>query len=77
MPEPEDTLRESPIDFHSAVAYALHPDKRRLIVIIIAGALLLPTGLSMLLGPPILGENARVVVEPPFTANSPSVSFAT
>lgn len=66
MPVPEDTLRESPVDFDSAVAYALHPAMRRLIIIYVAGALLLPTGLSMLWGPPILGEIARVVVERAF-----------
>lgn len=51
MPEPEDTLRESPIDFDSAVAYALHPEMRRLIILYIVGTLLLPIGLEMFLRP--------------------------
>lgn len=66
MPELEDTLRESPIDFDSAVAYALHPEMRRLIIIYIVGTLLLPIGLSMFLGPPLSGELARVFVERAF-----------
>lgn len=47
MAEPEDTLRESPIDFDTAVAYALHPEMRRLLILYIVGAVLLPVGLAM------------------------------
>lgn len=51
MSQPEATLSESPVDFESAVAYALHPEMRRLILLYIVGALLLPIGLSTFLGP--------------------------
>lgn len=47
MAQPEDTLRESPIDFDTAVAYALHPEMRRLLILYVVGAVLLPVGLSM------------------------------
>lgn len=47
MAEPEDTLRNSPVDFDSAVAYALHPEMRRVIGLAIAlvGAIFLFGGL--------------------------------
>jgi hypothetical protein len=51
MVEPEDTLGESPVDFESAVAYALHPEMRRLIILYIVGAVLLPSGLALFLDP--------------------------
>jgi len=66
MTEPEETLLESPIDFNPAVAYALHPEMRRLIIIYIVGTLLVPIGLSMFLGPPLSGEIARVLIEGAF-----------
>lgn len=47
MAQPEDTLRESPIDFDTAVAYALHPEMRRLLILYVVGAILLPVGLTM------------------------------
>lgn len=49
MTEPEDTLRDSPIDFGSAVAYAFHPEMRRLLILFIVGVILLPFGLEMFL----------------------------
>ena len=51
MAEPEDVLSESPVDFESAVAYALHPEMRRLIIMYVVGAVLLPTGLALFLDP--------------------------
>lgn len=51
MPEPEETLRDSPVDFDSAVGYALQPVMRRLIIVYVVGSLLLPVGLSMFLSP--------------------------
>lgn len=52
MAEPEDVLVDSPVDFDSAVAYALHPDMRRLIILYVVGTILLPVGLSAFLNPP-------------------------
>ena len=62
MPQPEDTLRNSPVDFDSAVAYALHPEMRRLIILYIVGALLLPVGLALFLDPAIFREFASGLV---------------
>lgn len=50
MSRPEQILRESPIDFDTAVAYALHPEMRRLLLLYIVGAILLPIGWGMLHG---------------------------
>lgn len=52
MAEPEEILGTSPVDFDSAVAYALHPEMRRLIILYVVGALLLPAGLASFLSPP-------------------------
>ncbi len=51
MAEPEEVLRDSPVDFDSAVGYALQPVMRRLVIVYVVGALLLPVGLSMFVGP--------------------------
>jgi len=61
MAEPEDTLSRSPVDFDSAVAYALHPEMRRLIILYLVGTLLLPIGLSMFANPFVFGGLARIV----------------
>lgn len=62
MAAPEETLRDSPVDFDSAVAFALQPVMRRLIIVYVVGALLLPFGLSMFLSPTaIAGVVSRVV----------------
>lgn len=55
MPAPEAVLRDSPVDFASAVAYALHPEMRRLIVLFVVGAVLLPVGLAMFVDPARFG----------------------
>ena len=47
MADPETTLRDSPVDFESAVAYALHPEMRRLIILYIVGSVLISLGLSV------------------------------
>ena len=62
MAEPEDTLRNSPVDFDSAVAYALHPEMRRLIILYVVGTLLLPIGLGLFLDPGVFGEFAGGIV---------------
>jgi hypothetical protein len=48
MSQPERTLRDSPVDFGTAVAYALHPEMRRLLILYLVGSILLPAGLSVL-----------------------------
>jgi len=55
MPEPEDTLARSPVDFDSAVAYALHSEMRRLIILYLVGTLLVPVGLSIMITEDITG----------------------
>jgi len=62
MAEPEDTLSESPVDFDSAVAYALHPEMRRLVILYVVGSLLLPIGISMFVSPGLFGEFAGGLV---------------
>lgn len=49
MAAPPDRLRDSPVDFETAVAYALHPEMRRLIILYIVGVIILPVGLEMFL----------------------------
>lgn len=61
MAEPEDTLRNSPVDFDSAVAYALHPEMRRLLILYLVGTLLLPIGVAMFLDPGVFGGVAQIV----------------
>lgn len=51
MAEPEATLRESVVDFDSAIGYALQPVMRRLIIVYIVGTLLLPVGLTAFIDP--------------------------
>lgn len=47
-------VRESPIDFQFAFAYALHPTMRRLIIVSIVGSLLISFGISWFFHPPTL-----------------------
>jgi len=67
MAAPEETLRESPVDFDSAVAFALQPVMRRLIILYLVGTLLLPVGYSAFVAPTaisgIIGR-ALVLVAP-------------
>lgn len=62
MPEPEETLRDSPVDFEAAVAYALHPEMRRLIILYVVGILLLPVGLGAFVNPPFATLPVELVV---------------
>ena len=61
MPEPEDTIRESPVDFDTAVAYALHPEMRRLVILSIAGTFLLPVGMGLFLSSAGFGAGLGVL----------------
>ena len=51
MSDPEEVLSDSPADFDSSFAYALHPEMRRLIIVAVVGSLILPIGLAMFLDP--------------------------
>lgn len=51
MPAPEQVISESPVRFEHAVAYALHPDMRRLIILYVVGLLLTPVGMSWFMRP--------------------------
>lgn len=55
MADTAETLRESPVDFSTAVAYALHPEMRRLIILYVVGTVLLPVGFQGLIGPGVTG----------------------
>ena len=61
MAEPEEVLRDSPVDFDSAVAYALHPEMRRLILLYVVGVLLVSVGLSLFVDPAV-GATAQALV---------------
>ena len=47
----ESVLRDSPVDFETAVAYALQPDMRRLIIVYLLGGVLTTFGLSLFVEP--------------------------
>lgn len=51
MAAPEDVLPRSPADFDSSLAYALHGEMRRLLIVTIVGSILLPVGLVWFLSP--------------------------
>lgn len=61
MAEPEATLRESPVDFDSAVAYALHPEMRRLLILYIVGTILTTIGIRAFYGTEYFGGIPSVV----------------
>ena len=62
MTDAEDILVDSPADFDSSLAYALHSEMRRLIIVWIVGALLTPVGVRMLLAPRSLPIGPGIVV---------------
>ena len=47
MADPEDILHDSPADFDSSFAYALHGEMRRLLVVTVLGSFLFPLGLGL------------------------------
>ena len=49
MADPPSELTESPVDFETAVAYALQPVMRRLIILYVVGVLMLPVGMGLFL----------------------------
>ena len=51
MSDPEKVLPDSPADFDSSVAYALHAEMRRLIILVVVGSLLLSVGMAMFTDP--------------------------
>lgn len=51
MSEPEDILHDTPADFDSSVAYALHAEMRRLIIMFVVGSIVFPVGLAMFFDP--------------------------
>lgn len=55
-------LADSPVDFGTAVAYALQPDMRRLIIIYLVGGVLSTLGLSLFVDPGLAGFLVEVVV---------------
>lgn len=65
MAPPPDRLTESPVDFETALAYALQPEMRRLIILYLVGILLLPLGLELFTGGAlhmlVLGILTRVI----------------
>lgn len=51
MPDPEHILHDSPADFDSSVAYALHAEMRRLLILFIVGSFTFSLGLAMFFSP--------------------------
>lgn len=51
MAAPEEILADSPADFDSSLAYALHVEMRRLLIVMIVGSVLLPIGLATFISP--------------------------
>lgn len=47
MTDPEDVLNDSPADFNSSFAYALHSEMRRLLIVTVLGSFLFPLGLGL------------------------------
>ena len=63
MKDPEHILSDSPADFNSSFAYALHGEMRRLLIITLVGAFVFPAGLSLFLDPTsIAGIEEEVVI---------------
>lgn len=60
MADPEDVLADSPADFDSSIAYALHPEMRRLLIVAILGTILTPIGLAWFLDPTAWEVFARI-----------------
>lgn len=51
MTAAESVLRDSSVDFETAVAYALQPEMRRLIIVYLLGGVLTTFGLSLFVDP--------------------------
>lgn len=62
MSSTESVLRNSPVDFETAVAYALQPDMRRLVIVYLFGGVLTTAGLSLFLDPGFVAFVVEVVV---------------
>ncbi|NHN40290.1 hypothetical protein G9C85_01395 [Halorubellus sp. JP-L1] len=61
-PDAESVLLDSPVDFETAVAYALQPTMRRLIIVYLLGSVLTTVGLSLFVDPGFLGFLVELVV---------------
>lgn len=61
MSAPEDVLPDSPADFDSSFAYALHAEMRRLLIVTIIGSVLLPVGLALFVDPGFFQSGALIV----------------
>lgn len=57
-----DVLADSPVDFETAVAYALSPVLRRLLILYVLGAVLTPLGITYFGGRTLLGQVVGIVV---------------
>ena len=62
MSSAESVLRDSPVDFETAVAYALQPDMRRLVIVYLLGSVLTTAGLSLFLDPGFLAFFVELLV---------------
>lgn len=63
MADPEDVLADSPADFDSSLAYALHSEMRRLIIVTIVGSLILPIGLAAFIDPAAFLDSNEVIAQ--------------
>lgn len=55
MTDPAETIAESPVDYSTAVGYALHMEMRRLLLTSVAGTLVLSVGVDLFLGGRFVG----------------------
>jgi hypothetical protein len=62
MSDAESLLLESPVDFETAVAYALQPTMRRLVIVYLVGGVLATVGLSLFADPGFIGFPFELVV---------------
>lgn len=62
MADLTERLRESEVDFETAVAYVLSPEMRRLIILYVAGVIVTPFGLSLFFRPGVFGSVLLAVI---------------
>ena len=54
MSDAKRAVRDSPVDFEYAVAYALHREMRRLIILYLVGSVLVSAGIAWTVDPPVV-----------------------
>jgi len=60
MAEPSDVIAGSPVDYSTAVGYALHLEMRRLLLTYVTGTILTSVGVDLFLGGRFVGGGGLV-----------------